>query len=111
MKNKECELPGKFKITADFYSPSLDEIVYGTAEVYIVKVLYNKPMTIVFWNDGTKTMTRLAEGDIYSPETGLAMCILKKIHGKDETHNLFMSWLPKENETEVTLKDVRRALK
>ena len=60
--------------------------------VYIKEVIYSDPATIVFWNDGTKTICKAAESDAYNPEAGLAICILKKVLGNTAVHNLFNSW-------------------
>lgn len=40
----------------------------------IKKVIFNDPATIVFWNDGTKTVVQ-ARGEAFDPEKGLAMAI------------------------------------
>ena len=44
----------------------------------IEKVTFNDPATIVFWKDGTKTVSKCKNGDTYNKETGLAMCIYKE---------------------------------
>ena len=75
--------------------------------VYINEVLYNDPVVVVFWSDGTKTVAKCANGDIYSAETGLSICIVKKILGASKVHDLFDDWLPTEG-NRVTIKDVRR---
>ena len=41
----------------------------------IKKVIFNDPATIVLWDDGTKTVVKCSEGDIYSEWSGLAFCI------------------------------------
>lgn len=43
--------------------------------------IFNPPATICYWNDGTRTVVKCQEGDIYSPEAGLALCYMKKILG------------------------------
>ena len=48
----------------------------------ITRVIFNDPATIVFWNDGTKTIVKKSEDDIWDPEKGLCMAIIKKINGK-----------------------------
>jgi hypothetical protein len=56
-------------------------------------VIYNDPATIVFWNDGTKTVVKCQEDDIYSKEQGLALCITKKVLGNQGNfNNLFRKW-------------------
>lgn len=67
----------------------------------IKNVIFNDPATIVFWSDGTKTVVKCSENDIYDPEKGLAMAFSKKMFGNDNTfHKHFKKWLPEE-EAEV----------
>ena len=47
----------------------------------IEKVIYNGPATIVKWADGTKTVVKCCEDDMFDPEKGLAMAISKKALG------------------------------
>ena len=63
----------------------------------IKDVIYHNPATIVFWQDGTKTVVKCQEGDTYNPELGLAMCIIKKMcNNKGNYNDVFNKWLPKE---------------
>lgn len=77
--------------------------------IYIKKVIYNRPATIVFWSDGTKTVSKCVAPDTYNKETGLVICILKKLSNKS-LKNLFESWLPKGDKdfTTVTIKDAKK---
>lgn len=62
----------------------------------IKDVIFNDPATIVFWEDGTKTIVKCQKGtgDIYSKETGLAMAIAKKAYSnKGNFNNIFNKWL------------------
>lgn len=57
----------------------------------IKKVHFSGPVTVILWEDGTKTTVRCQEGDIFDPEKGLAMAIAKKALGNtckwyDEFH-------------------------
>lgn len=45
------------------------------------KVIFNPPATIVFWTDGTKTIVKCREDDIFDEEAGLAMAIAQKFAG------------------------------
>ncbi len=45
----------------------------------IKEVKFNYPATIVFWKDGTKTMVKLQEGDIFDSDKAIAMCFMKKM--------------------------------
>lgn len=47
----------------------------------ITKVIFNPPATIVLWNDGTKTVVKTQNGEVFDPEKGLAMAISKKALG------------------------------
>lgn len=59
----------------------------------IKNVKFNGPATIVFWADGTKTVVKCQDGDDYSEEVGLAMCIVKKVFGNTSKYNdIFKKW-------------------
>ena len=53
-------------------------------DLEIKKVIFNKPATIVLWEDGSKTVVKLNKGDKWDPEKGLAMAIIKKKFGLKE---------------------------
>ena len=75
----------------------------------IKNVIFNDPATIVFWNDGTKTVVKVNVNEDFDPEKGLAMAISKKMLGnKSNYYNEFKKWLPKEEneEEKVTLEDI-----
>ena len=64
-------------------------------DMRIKKVHFNKPMTIVIWADGTKTMVKCQGNDLFSKETGLAMAIAKKALGNRGNFNeVFKKWIP-----------------
>ena len=59
----------------------------------IKNVKFNGPATIIFWADGTKTVVKCQDGDDYSKEVGLAMCIVKKVFGNTSKYNdIFKKW-------------------
>ncbi len=61
----------------------------------IKNVIFNKPATIVFWKDGTKTVVKCGENDTYDPEKGLAMAIVKRTFGNEGNYyNKIKEWLP-----------------
>lgn len=63
----------------------------------IKNVIFNDPATIVFWEDGTKTVVKCQDGDEFDPEKGLAMAIAKKAYGNKGSYcNKLKKWLPKE---------------
>lgn len=60
--------------------------VQGTAKA-IDKVIFNPPATIVFWEDGSKTVVKASKNDEFKEEIGLAMAIVNKMLGKKEFKN------------------------
>lgn len=59
----------------------------------IKNVIFNDPATIVFWTDGTKTVVKCQEGDIFDPEKGLTMAIAKKVYGSKGYYcNVIKKW-------------------
>lgn len=72
------------------------KVPYG---IFVIKkVIYNDPATIVYWEDGSKTVVKCGEGDKFDPEKGLAMAIAKKSLGNSGNYyNIIKQWLPKEN--------------
>ena len=54
----------------------------------IKKIMYKPPATIVFWNDGTKTVAVCEKGDVYNRELGFALCVLKKKYGNKKVHDM-----------------------
>lgn len=62
-------------------------IVYDTRCVRPEKVIYNDPATIVFWSDGTKTVVRCHEGDVFDRREGFLLCCAKKLMGNKGAYN------------------------
>ena len=102
--------------TADTF-PKFEGHITGTAKVFycnilnstygigsshipeIKNVIFNDPATIVFWEDGTKTVVKCQDGDEFDPEKGLAMAIAKKAYGNKGNYcNKMKKWLPKEEQ-------------
>lgn len=76
---------------------------------YIKEVIYRNPATIILWSDGTKTVAKCSASDDYSMETGLSICIAKKLIGGTKLKKIFNDWLPEQQsfiESRVTLRDV-----
>ena len=53
----------------------------------VKRVLFNYPATIIFWEDGTKTVVKCQDGDVFDREKGFVMAYLKKMLGNDNTFN------------------------
>ena len=67
-------------------------------DIKIRKVVFSGPATIVFWNDGDKTVVKCTTGDHLNYEMGIAMCALKKLFG-DSYLNFkkdLKKWAPEE---------------
>ena len=77
----------------------------------VKNVIFNDPATVVFWEDGTKTVVK-AQDEPYDPEKGLAMAFSKKMFGNEGNYyNNFKQWLEPyyEKENEDTLKRLRES--
>lgn len=72
---------------------------YGWFIPHIKDVIFNDPATIVFWDDGTKTVVKAQGDDIFDPEKGLAMAITKKAFGNQGNYcEKIKPWLAKYEE-------------
>lgn len=124
-KNNRFNIGGKFDVVSKktyyhTYSNVDGSITaYSTSvpdlnKIYIKQVIYSKPATIVFWNDGTKTIAKCHGDDIYSPETGLVICCFKKLVGGSAVKDLLRDWVVDEddmdydNPTVKTISSIRK---
>ena len=65
------------------------------AEV-IKNVIFAPPATIVYWSDGSKTVVKCSEKDVFDPEKGLAMAIAKRCGGnKGNYYKEIQNWVEK----------------
>lgn len=64
-------------------------------EVQPIKVIINNPATIVYWEDGTKTIVKCQKGDVFDIEKGIAMATLKKLSGNDGSYNKYINFWTK----------------
>jgi hypothetical protein len=65
----------------------LQERINAMNRPKIKRVLFNPPATIIFWEDGTKTVVKAQDGDWYDHEKGFVLAYLKKLLGNDNTFN------------------------
>lgn len=78
----------------------------------IKDVIFNDPATIVFWKDGSKTVVKCQEGDVFDPEKGLAMAICKKAFGNESNfNNVFTKWIPECKKAEKIKKTEKKTKK
>ena len=92
------------EVPRDIYRNILNS-TYGIGSLRIPEiknVIFNDPATIVFWEDGTKTVVKCQDGDEFDPEKGLAMAIVKKAYGNKGSYcNKLKKWLPKEESVDT----------
>lgn len=59
-------------------------------------VIFAPPATIVYWSDGSKTVVKCSEKDVFDPEKGLAMAIAKRCGGnKGSYYKEIQNWVEK----------------
>lgn len=56
-------------------------------ELEPVKIIFNAPATIVFWNDDTKTVVKCSKGQEFSEYYGYLAAMAKKMYGTNGTIN------------------------
>lgn len=57
------------------------------------KVIFNDPATIIYWDDGTKTVVKCHD-EKFDPEKGFAMAVTKKMFGnKGNYYNIIKKYL------------------
>ena len=62
----------------------------------IKNVIFAPPATIVYWSDGSKTVVKCSEKDIFDQEKGLAMAIAKRCGGnKGSYYKEIQNWVEK----------------
>lgn len=84
-----------------YFGTGLTVSPYQKAMSKIKNVIFNDPATIVFWNDGTKTVVKCGKDDTFDPEKGLAMAISKYFFDNAGYFNdVFKKWIPKKGESD-----------
>ena len=82
-------LPDKF---VNEINDALRELIFKPGEPYIFypkenlippieKIIFNPPATIVFWDDGEKTVVKCKKSEEFDYECGLAFAIAKRYFG------------------------------
>jgi len=80
----------------EFWNEIFKDVIVGTVyskDAFVIKnVIFNDPATIVYWEDGTKTVVK-ANNEKFDKEKGLAMCFAKKAMGnKGNYFEAFKKW-------------------
>lgn len=108
---EHCIAAGDYSVTA-----AKQELNKKYGYPFSIKdVIFNDPAVIILWNDGTKTVVKCSENDIFDPEKGLAMAISKKALGNQgKYYETFKKYLPEEEDVDdvgvhpfITLGDMR----
>ena len=88
---------------------TLYDKIYKLEQKYIESVIFNYPATIVFWNDGTKTVVKVADDETFDSEKGLAMAIAKKYFGNNGNYyDIFKKWLTKDKTVDNKIYEYKR---
>lgn len=74
---------------------NLEEDNMSRKSLEVKKVIYSGPCTIVIWADDSKTIVRCQDGDTYSKEVGLLMCLAKKVWGTNTSGSNFNDYISK----------------
>jgi len=75
----------------------------------IDRVIFNDPATIILWKDGSKTVVKRSDDDIWDPEKGFCMAIIKKLYGHTSFIKKFME--PDEEMSILTVEETCENLK
>lgn len=75
----------------------------------IDRVIFNDPATIIIWKDGSKTVVKRSDDDIWDPEKGFCMAIIKKLYGHTSFIKKFME--PEEEIPILTIEEACESLK
>ena len=71
--------------------PTLDNMImicdFKVNGAYITKIIYNDPVTVVYWSDGQRTIVK-AHNEPFNDEKGLCMAIMKRALGS-KLHRFF----------------------
>ena len=75
----------------------------------IDRVIFNDPATIIIWKDGSKTVVKKSEDDIWDPEKGCCIAVIKKLYGCTSFIKRFME--PEEEMPILTVEEACENLK
>ena len=73
---------GEYAITDGYLTDDYETVNTFNNPIKPEKIIFqNNYATIVYWNDGTKTVVKKSENDEFIPEVGFAMALLKRVYG------------------------------
>ena len=72
---------------------------------YITRVIFNPPATIVFWDDGTKTVVKCMEGQPFEKYAGFSAACMKKMFGSTSRAKAIMEECDEDAQSKHQFKD------
>lgn len=73
-------------------------MTHNTPDELIKDVKFNGKATIVFWNDGMKTVVKCSDNDIYDKEKAIMEAMMKKSLGNpSRVRKFFKKWIKEED--------------
>lgn len=75
----ECDLCQEECFDCELECDEEEPMMWGIPDVD--RIIFNPPATIVFWDDGTKTVVKCMEDQPYEKYAGFAMACMKKMFG------------------------------
>ena len=75
-------------------------------------IIFNPPATIVFWNDGTKTVVKCTKGVEFNPYYGFCAAVCKKLYASNSQLNKMISeqWeISKKKLSKSVLADIEKS--
>ena len=75
----ECDICQEECFDCELECDEEEPMMWGIPDVD--RIIFNPPATIVFWDDGTKTVVKCMEDQPYEKYAGFAMACMKKMFG------------------------------
>lgn len=72
------------EIKANYSKEEIKKMInntFGVPKFDYDKIIFNGPATIVIWKDGSKTISKCSEDDVFDPEKAVAICFMKRALG------------------------------
>lgn len=85
----ECDLCQEECFDCELELDEEEPMMWGVPDVD--RIIFNPPATIVFWDDGTKTVVKCMEDQPYEKYAGFAMACMKKMFGSTSRAKAIMS--------------------
>lgn len=101
MPNNDKKLFDPLTVSVDpgqIVTGSINTATNYTAYVYtpsvklpeVKEVIFAPPATIVYWEDGSRTVVKCSDDDYFDEEVGFTLCFMKKILGNKGNYNTYI---------------------